>query len=125
MVLTDNYTIEYDEKRDRYKVKNLTAPICPDCGQLLSGYDTRLRHVVNDMGVSQWFVLRRLRCTSCKKLHLEAPDFIEPKKHYKKDMITDVVAGNNDFCPADNATIRRWRKNHPPGLPLSRQEITL
>lgn len=119
MVLTDNYTIEYDGELGRYKIKNLDAPLCPDCGRLLSGYDTRVRHTINDIGVSQWYVLRRLRCANCDKLHLEAPDFIQPRKHYKKGVIADAVAGKGTSCPADNSTIRRWSKNRPPGLPLS------
>lgn len=120
MIFTDSYTVEYDEKRDRYKIKSLVAPICPDCGLLLSGYDTRPRHIKDGTGACRWYLLRRLRCAYCDKLHLEAPDFIQPQKHYDGGVIADTIAGVTDSCPADNATIRRWRKNYPPGLPMLR-----
>lgn len=112
--------MEYDEKRDRYIVKSQISPICPDCGLLLSGYDKRLRHVKDGTGASRWYLLRRLRCTNCNKLHLEAPGFIQPQKHYDGGVIADTIARLSDSCPADNATIRRWRKNNPPGLPVQR-----
>ncbi|WP_420544253.1 DUF6431 domain-containing protein [Tepidanaerobacter acetatoxydans] len=33
-----------------------------------------------------------------------------PKKHYEARVIQDVLSGKTDSCPADNSTIRRWRK---------------
>ena len=109
MIIAVNYTEEYDEKKDVYKIRNKEAPVCPDCGQLLSGYDTRRRHVVESSGAVRWFKLRRLKCTRCEKLHLELPDFMVPKKHYDARVIEDVLSGQSDSCPADDSTIRRWR----------------
>ena len=109
MIIAVNYTEEYDEKKDVYKIRNKEAPVCPDCGQLLSGYDTRRRHVVESSGAVRWFRLRRLKCTNCERLHLELPDFMIPKKHYDARVIEDVLSGQSDSCPADDSTIRRWR----------------
>ena len=50
------------------------------------------------------------RCLNCKKLHVAAPSFIMPKKHYEATVIVEAKAGKVDFCPADNSTIRRWRR---------------
>lgn len=119
LIFTDSYSIEFDEKQDKYKIKNYITPICPDCGQLLSGYDTRRRHIKDDTGTCRWFLLRRLRCIYCNKLHLEAPSFMKAKKHYDASVIDDTVAGLSNSCPADNSTIRRWKQeNNPPSLPL-------
>ncbi|MFZ3130164.1 MAG: DUF6431 domain-containing protein [Desulfosporosinus sp.] len=118
MIIVTRYTVEYDEEHGTYKVRNLNTPLCPDCGRLLSGYDTRARHVIDSSGTSRWFLLRRLYCNSCCKLHLELPDFMQPKKHYDARLIEDVLSGHSDSCPADDSTIRRWRsKKYPPGLP--------
>ena len=46
----------------------------------------------------------------CKKLHVAAPSFVIPQKHYEATVIVDAKAGKAEFCPADNSTIRRWRR---------------
>ncbi len=100
-------------------IHNLDWPVCPDCGEALSGYDRRRRTVRDDKGEVSVYLLRRLYCRQCGCLHLELPDTMHPQKHYTAQLIAQTVAGSIDFCPADNSTIRRWRKNHPPVLPPS------
>jgi len=97
------------------------TPYCPDCGQLLSGYDTRARKAIDCAGVAHWYSLRRLKCLDCNKLHLELPDFMMAHKHYNAQTIKDIIENNSESCPADNSTIWRWRQesreeNHPPTL---------
>ena len=116
MIITQRYTVVQCEDGEHFKIKNLLPPLCPRCGVLMSGYDTRLRHCIGSDGVPRWFRLRRLRCPSCGQLHLEMPDLMEPKKHYEAQVISDTVAGEDSICPAEDSTIRRWKK-HPPGLP--------
>jgi len=122
MIIATYYTVEHDVTRDIYKIRNMEAPLCPDCRVLLSGYDTRTRHVIDSSGIKHCFLLRRLRCPNCKAIHLELPDFMQPKKHYEAQLIADVVAGHSEYCPADDSTIRRWKlTNNPPGLPATRK----
>lgn len=117
MIIINYYTIKYDDARRAYRIKNTGISFCPDCGQPLSGYDTRKRHVIDSSGMVRWFLLRRLYCSHCEKLHLEIPDFIQPKKHYEAKVISDTLAGLSDCCPADDSTIWRWQnENNPPGL---------
>lgn len=117
MITAIHYTVIHDRTSGIYLIKNMDLPLCPDCGQVLSGYDSRLRHVIDGSGEVRWFSLRRLRCSTCRKIHLELPDFIQSKKHYNI-VITDVLNNNTDSCPADTSTIRRWKKEYyPPGLP--------
>lgn len=87
MVTATRYMVEKLEGRDKYQILNQDAPLCPSCGALLSGYDTRARHIVSGEGRSIWFRLRRLRCPVCCRLHLEVPDFVRANKHYTADMI--------------------------------------
>ena len=118
MIIATHYTVERGEAPGTYKIRNMDAPICPDCGQLLSGYDTRARHVVDGSGSVYWFQLRRLQCLSCGKIHLELPDFMQVRKHYEAQLIRDVLAGRSDSCTPDDSTIRRWRREKsPPGSP--------
>ena len=109
LIIAINYTVEYDEARKVYRIRNKDAPFCPDCGQLLSGYDTRARHVIDSAGQICWYRFAT-KGSGCKKLHLELPDFMAPKKHYEARVIQDVLSGKTDSCPADNSKIRRWRK---------------
>ena len=77
MVTATRYMVEKLEGRDEHRILNRDAPLCPTCGALLSGYDTRARHIVSSEGRSIWFRLRRLRCPVCCRLHLEVPDFVQ------------------------------------------------
>jgi len=43
-------------------------------------------------------------------MHLEIPDFIAPHKHYSAEVIQQALSQNQSFCPADDSTIRRWRR---------------
>ncbi|MCF8017859.1 MAG: DUF6431 domain-containing protein [Vallitaleaceae bacterium] len=111
MLVTDNYKLFFDHKKKIYKVKNKQAPLCPDCGNLMSGYCSRYRSVIFADGNSYVFLLRRLKCPSCKRLHVEIPDIIIPRKHYSANVIRRAIAGDIESCPADDSTIRKWQKS--------------
>lgn len=110
MVTITNYTIEHNPQKDVYRIICKEILFCPMCGEKLSGYDTRRRHIVDAAGYTHWLLLQRYRCPKCKKLHVAAPSFVIPKKHYEATVIAEAKAGRVDFCPADNSTIRRWRR---------------
>lgn len=116
MIIIKKYTVQKLDAKDTYKVLSNEAPVCPSCGILMSGYDSRKRHCIDRSGEKSWYLLRRLRCPGCRRLHLELPDFMIPVKHYEAHLIHDTIAGTEDACPAEDSTIRRWKK-HPPGLP--------
>lgn len=71
--------------------------------------DSRKRVVKDSNGMPHIFKLRRFKCFSCDKIHLELPDFMQPHKHYSKKVIDSVVKGECDYCAADNSTIYRWQ----------------
>lgn len=110
MIITYEYQIEYDSETNGYRIRNKHAAICPHCGQILSGYDTRKRTVIGDDGEPVLFLLRRLKCPSCHRLHLEIPDLIAPRKHYSAEVIQQALHDRQSSCPADDSTIRRWKK---------------
>lgn len=110
MVTATHYMVERELDGHIFRIRNLDKILCPDCGAPLSGYDTRLRHIVSEEGLPIWFRLRRLRCPCCRRLHLEMPDFMRAGKHYTAAVIDAAVAGDITSCPADDSTIRRWRR---------------
>lgn len=91
-------------------IHNLDRPACPECGRKPSGYDRRRRVLLDDRGEPSVYLLRRLWCANCRRLHLEAPDCIQPQKHYTAQLIAGTVSGAVECCPADDSTIRRWKK---------------
>ena len=110
MIITHHYEIVFDDEKKMYRIKNKQAPLCPDCGILMSGYNSRRRSVIGADGNSYEFLLRRLKCPSCKRLHIELPDICAPRKHYSADVIRRARNGDIESCPAENSTIRRWLK---------------
>ena len=110
MLIAHDYVLDFDEVTQICTVKGERAPMCPDCGQLRSGYDSRMRSVIGSDGQTYRFLLRRLRCPKCKRLHLEIPDIIMPQKHYSASVIRQAIHNPQNACPADDSTIRRWRK---------------
>ncbi len=110
MIITHHYQLDYDSEQNLYIVHSKQAPMCPDCGRLLSGYDSRRRRVIGSDGKAYYFRLRRLKCLHCDCLHLEIPDIISPGKHYSAEVIRQACSGKGDSCPADDSTIRRWKK---------------
>lgn len=110
MLIVKRYREE--ERADGTRViYNLDRPRCPVCGGYLHGYDRRRRMVLNDMGKPVAYLLRRLWCAQCRRLHLEAPDSIQPQKHYAAPLIAGTISGAVNSCPADDSTIRRWKKD--------------
>ena len=111
MLIISRYSLKYDETRQAFRVVNLDLPVCPSCGGQLSGYDHRRRHAIDGIGRAQWYLCRRLRCRSCGSLHVELPDFMRPGRHYQADVIeTALQVDHWGSCPADDSTIRRWKK---------------
>ena len=78
MIITHHYEVVFDDEKDVQNQKQ-QAPLCPDCGILMSGYNSRRRSVIGSDGKSYEFLLRRLQCPSCKTLHIELPDIIAEK----------------------------------------------
>jgi ribosomal protein S27AE len=92
------YSTEREEDSGIVRIRGLDAPLCPKCGVLMSGYDTRLRRAVSGNGAAHSYRLRRLRCPSCGSIHLELPDFLRAGKHYEAAVIDEVLSGNSDSC---------------------------
>lgn len=110
MIIIHDYEITFYQQQNIYYVKAKHIFSCPSCGGPLAGYDSRKRGVIGSDGITYDFLLRRLRCSVCSRLHLEIPDFIKPQKHYSAETIRQAIFNQNSSCPADDSTIRRWKR---------------
>ena len=97
-------------------IKSKESNVCPDCSGSLSGYDHRQRKLIRDDGTKETYRLRRLKCSSCGKLHLELPDIMQPFKHHETKVIESELSGTGVSCPADDSTIRVWRRQFTRNL---------
>lgn len=56
-------------------------------------------------------MIRRLRCSSCNRIHHELPDLLVPYKRYESQSIEAAVTGSAALTvAADEATISRWKQ---------------
>ena len=103
--------------------ESLACPFC--CGELIYR-DYRFRELKNLLGEVRCFLLRRLRCQgTCKTLHTELPDIIQPYKHYESSVIQAIINDSADAaaCHADNSTIRRWKTEFEKAKPDIAQRL--
>ena len=84
---------------------------CPCCSGL--SFDiigSRERQVRRDTGETDRYVIRRLRCTGCRKIHHELPDFIIPYKRYDASVIEEGIwTTEPSVLPVDDSTLYRWK----------------
>lgn len=50
MIVISQFEIVYSVEREQYTIKSKEPPFCPLCNALMSGYDTRERHCIDETG---------------------------------------------------------------------------
>ena len=91
-------------------IQGIESIPCPICGGRLYHYDSRERSVRIDEEKYYHFLLRRLRCKDCSKLHLELPDFLLPRQRCFKSVIKRAVSGEPVAIVKDPRTPDRWKR---------------
>ncbi|WP_222126756.1 DUF6431 domain-containing protein, partial [Paenibacillus sp. 32O-W] len=83
----------------------------PCCNTRLSVIGSRSRKLVHATGEKSEFVIRRMRCTGCRKIHHELPDCIVPYKRYESACVEKVITlePSEVDVAADHSTLFRWR----------------
>jgi len=126
MVILSSYVQIYNPITAFFTVISNEIMICPLCGGCLLYRDSRRRRLKNLAGIVSRFLLRRLRCQSCGKIHTEIPDIIQPYKHYDSETIQHVLDGSGgaSCCAADDSTIRRWKSSFAESAADISQRLT-
>ena len=84
---------------------------CPCCSEDLKVIASRKRKFKNSSGDTRVLIIRRLRCTNCKRIHHELPDCLVPYKRYESASIERMVTKiESPDVAADDATFYRLRK---------------
>lgn len=91
-------------------IRGLDNGPCPICEGRLYHYDSRLRSVRVDEEKHYHFLLRRMRCSQCRKIHLELPDFLLPRGRCFKAVIERALKNKPVAVVKDPRTPMRWRK---------------
>ncbi|WP_265415077.1 DUF6431 domain-containing protein [Tumebacillus algifaecis] len=56
------------------------------------------------------YIIRRLRCKGCERIHHELPDLLVPYKRYETECLESVVSNRQaPDVAADESTLYRWR----------------
>lgn len=102
-----------------FLVKCAESIPCPCCGEQLSVIGSRKRKCKSSDGQTKVLIIRRLRCTNCRRIHHELPDCLVPYKRYESASIEQVAAESSESSDiaADNATLYRLREWFDTMLP--------
>ena len=107
MVIISQYRQE--NKGNKVYIRANETPVCPICDSPLRVIGSRCRKVVGVDGIQQTFVVRRLRCTECVRIHHELPDLLIPYKRHCAETIEHAVSGNDYIGTVRSSTVRRIR----------------
>lgn len=95
-------------------IESSAASYCPFCGEPLSYRDTCKRILLLEGHIRHTYIIRRLKCHNCGRLHRELPDILAPYKHYACEVISGVLDGVVTPADEDSAdypcetTMGRW-----------------
>jgi len=112
MVIISDYTVTYNDKI--FFVESNAVSYCPICGEPLTYRDSCQRGMLLEGRERRTYIIRRLKCHQCGRLHRELPDCLAPFKHYATEVISGVLDGivtPEDDDSADypcEATMHRW-----------------
>lgn len=106
MIIVKKYLIK--KKNDNFTIIPKEDLYC-ECGSPVLKRGSKGRWVIDSEGNRRRYILKRVYCPKCNKLHMVVPEFIFPFKHYDKKVIKSVQQGENDCCCADNSTLYRWK----------------
>jgi uncharacterized protein YbaR (Trm112 family) len=113
MIILSQYEISYNTKYSIYQVNSAEESnlCCPYCNGILKFRDRKRRSAIRKENNERcWYLLQRLKCKDCGKIHVELPDFMLPYKHYDAEMVQDTIDEKEEnYCAADDSTIRRWK----------------
>ena len=97
------------DRNGKFIILSREERVCPNCGGELRVKDSVPRKRRDRYSKKTTYMIRRLRCKTCKRIHRELPDFLLPYKRYDEETIESVIDKKVDDCTASPSTIQRWR----------------
>lgn len=76
-----------------FLIESNALSYCPICGEPLVYRDSCERGMLLEGHKRCIYLIRRLKCQKCGKLHRELPDFLAPFKQYAAEIISGVLDG--------------------------------
>lgn len=114
MIIIEDYQLIHIHDRTYVCKSKEHSATCPVCGETLRYRDSRIRILKKHNGVKVHIRIRRMKCSSCGRLHNELPDILTPYKHYGTEVLEDVLDGVvtaedavREDAPAE-ITMKRW-----------------
>ena len=96
--------------RKNFYVRSSEAPHCPHCDGHLTVIGSRKRILLKTNGEKILLIVRRLRCSHCRKIHHELPDLAVPRKRHCTETIEEILTGRKDAAyPCETSTALRLR----------------
>lgn len=90
-------------------VRSAAQHICPVCEHDLFVIGSRRRIGRKPTGERVTYIIRRLRCMDCERIHHELPDLLLPYKRYETASLESVLSqGQSSDVAADESTLYRW-----------------
>lgn len=90
-------------------VRSAEQHICPICEDDLYTIGSRKRIGRKPTCEKITYMIRRLRCKGCRRIHHELPDLLIPNKHYEAECLESVFSqGQASDVIADESTLYRW-----------------
>jgi len=125
MIIVPKFELKFNEETKIYTIVPLIPCKCPLCGGAVYHRDYKARDSKKLNGEIWHFILRRLLCDECEKLHTEIPDIIQPYKHYDSETIQSAIDGGEKArdCVADESTISRWKADFVKAAPDIEQRL--
>lgn len=74
-------------------VESSAISYCPICGEPLAYRDSCQRIMLLEGRERRIYIIRRLKCHQCGRIHRELPDCLAPFKHYATEVISGVLDG--------------------------------
>ena len=90
-------------------VRSAEQHICPICEDDLYTIGSRKRIGRKPTGDLVTYIIRRLRCKGCGRIHHELPDLLVPYKRYEAACLESAVSKRHaSDIAADESTLYRW-----------------
>ena len=99
-------------------VESSAISYCPICGEPLAYRDSCQRIMLLEGRERRIYIIRRLKCHQCGRIHRELPDCLAPFKHYATEVISGVLDGIVTPEDDDSADYLRLWKCQPGNTPV-------